>query len=146
MLSMQSCTSTIIQPTTIIPSTSHVSPTLDNSTLVYPVNPTLIVETLECVEKTIPPIIADIQPSQIMPGSEITITGTGGYIQDSCGGFNESARRFNLYLDNDSVGDLACYVNYCEVKIVLTDTIESGLHCLSTQKDICEFEFQVASK
>ena len=146
MLAMQSCTSTIIQSTAIIPSPSNVSPALDNSTQVYPVNPTLIVETPECVEKTIPPIIADIQPSQIMPGSEITITGTGGYIQDSCGRFNESARRFNLYLDNESVGDLECYANRCEIKIVLTDTIVLGLHCLSTQKDICEFEFQVASK
>ena len=146
MLVLQSCTSTLIQPTAIVTSPPHASSTLDHSTPVYPINPTLIVETPVCIEKTIPPIIADIQPSQIMSGSEITIIGTGGYIQDSCGGFNESASRFNLYLDNKTVGDLICYVNHCEVKIVLSDTITSGSHCLSTQKDICEFEFEVASK
>lgn len=146
MLAMQSCAPTIIQPTIIIPSPSHVLPTLDNSTQVSPVNPTLFVETAQCAEKTITPIITDIQPSQVSPGSEITIIGTGGYIQDSCGGFNESARTFKLYLDNESVGDLLCYVNHCEVKIDLADTIASGLHCLSTQKDICEFEFQVMPK
>jgi hypothetical protein len=146
MLSVQSCGQTIIQPTSFIPSPSHVSPTLDNSTQVSPVTPTLFVETPQCAKTTIPPRIANIQPSPIRPGSEITITGTGGYIQDSCGGINESARTFSLYLDNESVGDLLCYVNHCEVRFYLADTITSGLHCLSTQKDICEFEFQVMSK
>jgi len=138
MLAMQSCATTIIQPTTMITLSPHVAPALDNSTL--------FVETPQCAEKTILPTVTDLQPSQALPGSEITIIGKGGYIQDSCGGFNESARTFKLYLDNESVGDLLCYVNHCEVKIELADTIASGLHCLSTQKDFCEFEFQVVPK
>ena len=143
MLALQSCVSTLSQPTTIISSPSHISST---STQVYPVNPTLTVEPPECIEKTIPPKISDIQPSQTTSGSEITITGTGGYTQDSCSGYNESARTFKIFLDNKSFGDLVCYANHCEVKIVLSDTISLGLHCLSTQKDICEFEFQVSPK
>jgi hypothetical protein len=126
MLAMQSCAPTVTQPTIITPSP--------------------FVGTAQCTEKTIPPIITNIQPSQVPPGSETTVIGRGGYIQDSCGGFNESARTFKLYLDNESVGDLLCYVNHCEVKIDLASTIASGLHCLSTQKDICEFEFQVTPK
>jgi hypothetical protein len=122
------------------------SPALDHPTQVSPLTPTLLVETPSCTEKTILPRITDIQPSPITAGSEITITGTGGYIQDSCGGINESARSFKLYLDKELVGDLLCYVNHCETKINVAETISSGSHCLSTQKDICEFQFQVASK
>ena len=138
MLAMQACATTIIQPTTMITLSPHVSPALDHSTL--------FVGPPQCAEKTILPTVTDVQPSQPPPGSEITITGKGGYIQDSCGGFNESARTFKPYLDNEFVGDLLCYVNHCEVKIELADTIASGLHCLSPQNDICEFEFQVVPK
>jgi hypothetical protein len=141
VLALQSCASTIVKPTT-----SHVLPTLDNSTQVSTVNPAPFVKTLECTEKLAYPIIVDIQPSPALPGSEISITGTGGYTQDSCGGINESARSFKLYLDNENVGNLLCYVNHCETKINLAHSIAPGSHCLSSQKDICEFQFQVCSK
>lgn len=146
MLVLQSCVSTLIQPTAIITSSPHPSSSLDNSTQVYPTIPTLTVETSVCIEKTVSPTIAEIQPPQIVSGSEITIIGTGGYIQNSCGGINESARRFNLYLNNETVGDLICYANHCEAKIVLSGAITSGLHCLSTQQNFCEFEFEIATK
>jgi hypothetical protein len=142
-LAMQSCASTINQSSIPI-SPSRVSPSLNNSTQIPSVNLAPLVETPKCEEQTIPLKIAAIRPFQVMPGSEITIIGTGGYVQDSYHGFNESARTFQLYLDNKSVGELLCYVNHCEAKIILADTIASGLHCLSTQKDFCEFEFQVA--
>jgi hypothetical protein len=142
-LAMQSCASTINQSAIPI-SPSRVSPSLNNSTQIPSVNPVPLGETPECEEQTIPLKITAIKPSQIMPGDEITIIGVGGYVQDSCNGFNETARTFQLYLDNESVGDLLCYVNHCEAKTILADTIASGLHCLSTQKDSCEFEFQVA--
>jgi len=134
MLAMQSCASATLQPAAITASPSPSSPAPH------------AVDTPQCTEKTIPPTITDVQPSDGLPGSEITIIGTGGYIQDSCGGFNESARTFKLYLDNETVGDLLCYVNHCEAGIHLADTIVPGRHCLSTQKDACEFEFQVTSK
>jgi hypothetical protein len=102
-----------------------------------------LVETPACTEETVFPIITDVLPSPAQPGSEITITATGGYIQDSCGGINESARSFQLYLDDELVGDLSCYVNHCEAKINLQGSIESKLHCLSTQPGVCEFQFQV---
>jgi hypothetical protein len=121
-------------------------PIVDQPTQTPPLTSTLLVETPACTETTIPPRIAEIQPSPITPGSEITITGTGGYIQDSCGGINESARSFELYLDDEPVSDLSCYVNHCETKILLADTIEAGAHCLSVQKGVCEIEFQIVSE
>ena len=141
ILALQSCASLVIQPTA-----SPVLLTLDNLTQVFSMHPTPPVETPACTEKTVPPIIADVQPSPALPGSEITIIGTGGYIQDSCGGINESARSYKLYLDDELVGDLLCYVNRCETIITLAGSIASKSHCLSTQKGVCEFQLQVGSE
>ncbi len=127
------------------PSSPTVPPVLDNSTRVLSINPTPPVETPACTEKMVPPVITGIQPSPVLPGSEITIMGRGGFLQDSCGGFNESARSFNLYLDDEPVGDLQCYVNHCETKIKLSGSITVAEHCLSTRPHICEFRFQVSS-
>jgi hypothetical protein len=91
-------------------------------------------------------MITEIQPAQGVPGSEINVIGAGGYIRDSCGYYNESARTFHLYLDNELVGELLCYVNHCEGKTTLSIAIMPGTHCLSTKKDKCEFEFQVAAQ
>lgn len=141
ILALQSCASTVVQPIA-----SPVLPTLDNLTQASPMPPTPFVETPACTEKTLPPIITDVQPSPALPGSEITIIGTGGYTQDLCGGINESARSFKLYLDDELVGDLLCYINRCETKITLAGSIASKSHCLSTQKGVCEFQLQVGSE
>ena len=140
-LVLQSCASTVAQPTP-----SPVSLTFENSTPVFPTHPSPIGEKPACIEKLVFPIIAEVQPSPALPGSEITITGTGGHIQDSCGGFNESARSFRLYLDKELVGDLVCYANRCETKIKLASSIPAGVHCLSTQEELCEFQFRVSSE
>jgi hypothetical protein len=108
-----------------------------------PVTPTQSAKTPQCVETIIPPVITEIQPPQPLAGGEMTVMATGGYIQDSCGGVNESSRSFPLYLDNEPVTDLQCYINHCEAKIQLVETLTSGTHCLSTQKEGCELEFQV---
>lgn len=102
--------------------------------------------TPQCVETLIPTTITEIQPAQPSVGSEVTIMGSGGYIKDSCGGVNESARSFTLYLDAEPAGDFVCYVNHCELKLRLPDTLREGIHCLSTQKDACEHEFQVVKQ
>jgi hypothetical protein len=93
----------------------------------------------------VPPSISAVQPSPALPGSEITVTGRGGYIQDSCGGVNESARAFPLYLDNELAGELLCYVDHCETRIMLAASISLQEHCLSTQVDKCEFRFRVGA-
>jgi hypothetical protein len=134
-------TSTPKPSDTPIPPTPTDTPAPTNTPQLTP-----FVEPPSCTEKTVLPIIADVQPSPALPGSEITITGAGGYLQDSCGGINESARSFKLYLDNEPVGDLLCYVNRCETKINLAGSIVSKSYCLSTQKGVCEFQFQIGSE
>lgn len=103
-------------------------------------------ETPQCVETFVPPVITEIQPPQPLAGGEMTVMATGGYIQDSCGGVNESARSFPLFLDGEDVGNLICYINHCETKVELFGTLTLGTHCLSIQKDACEFEFQVVAQ
>ncbi len=109
---------------------------------ILPNDPAPVIEnSTECAERLIPPTVTDIQPAQPFAGNEMTVTGNGGFFQDSCGGVNESARTFTLYLDQEPVGDFACYVNHCELQFRLPDTLTAGAHCLSTQKDACEYEF-----
>ena len=98
-----------------------------------------------CEQSLVPPEIREIQPAEPIAGSEITIIGSGGYLQDTCGGFIEGARFFKVYLDRKPLGDLSCYINRCEAKATLPDTISSGIHCLSAEPDECQFEFQIAN-
>ncbi len=107
--------------------------------------PVVVTETPACLEQLVPPSIKDIIPTQGAPGSEIRVVGSGGYIRDTCGAYNESSRKFQLYLDKELAGELVCYVNHCEGKLTLSNATPLGSHCFSAQKDKCEFEFQVAA-
>ena len=102
-----------------------------------------VTATVPCAQELIAPQIIEIRPAQAVPGSEITVTGSGGYVRDSCGGYIEGAREFKLYLDNEPVSNLSCYVNHWEGKLVLQDTLSVGKHCLSVEMDKCQFEFQI---
>jgi hypothetical protein len=105
-----------------------------------------VTETVQCVQEFVPPQITEIQPSAPIPGSEINVIGSGGYVQDTCGGYNEGSRVFKMYLDNEPVGDLSCYVNHCEGKLTLPGTLFIGSHCISVQTNECQFEFQIVAK
>ena len=116
----------------------------------------VVTATVQCVEEVILPQVTEIQPSQIKPGSQITVIGSGGYVQDSCGGYKEGAQTFKLYLDDEPVpvGDLACYVNRCQGTVTLPATIPTGTHVLVLCERVtsgpspnnCEFEFQVTAE
>lgn len=103
----------------------------------------VITATSQCQQELIPPVIIEIQPAQPVPGSEIKVIGSGGYVRDSCGGYVEGSKVFQLYLDNEPLGDLSCYVNHCEAKVTLPSTASAGPHCLSTEIEQCQLEFQV---
>ncbi len=109
-------------------------------------DPSQSIPTSACVQQFVSPVITEIQPAQPLAGGEMAVIGSGGYVQDSCGGVNEFARSFSLYLDGDAVADLQCYVNHCQAKVELLSTLEAGRHCLSMQDDVCEFEFLVLAQ
>jgi len=107
--------------------------------------PSSATEELKCSKKFVPPKITEVQPGRGKPGSDIKVLGAGGYEQDTCGGYDESARDFGMYLDGEPVEALQCYINHCEAKLTLPSTITPGKHCLSLQKDACELEFVVSA-
>lgn len=108
--------------------------------------PPLLTATVPCEQELVSPQIVEIQPVEPTPGSEVRVIGRGGYIQDTCGGTIEGSKTFQLYLDDQPVGELSCYVNRCEEKLMLPDTLSVGSHCLSVEIGICQFEFQTAGK
>lgn len=105
-----------------------------------------VTATIQCEQTLVAPTLMEIQPAEPIAGSEIKVIGSGGYIQDTCGGYIEGAKEFKLYLDNELIGDLSCYVNHCEGKLTLPSTLTVGPHCLAVEAGACEFEFRVVTK
>lgn len=78
------------------------------------------------------PQLTGIEPEAARPGQAITITGSGGFVR--CGtAYNESARTFQLFLDDKAFGQIGCYVNHCEVELTLPDDLPPGEHTLSAE-------------
>ena len=132
-------------PASLAPTPATTSPDPALLTPAVSTQTPLVTETVQCPVELVPPTITEVQPAQGTPGSEMTVIGSGGYLRDACGGYIESARTFPLYLDNELAGELECYVNRCQGVIRLSNGITPGTHCLSTQEDVCEFEFQVVA-
>ena len=102
--------------------------------------------TAECLRAEIPPKITDVQPDEIKPRSVVTVIASGGFFQDNCGAYDESARLYKIYLDDEPIADLSCYVNHCEGKFVLPENTTAGVHCMGVQKGTCQVKFDVAAK
>ncbi len=53
------------------------------------------------------------------------LVGHGGAIR--CGNaYDESSRDFNVFLEEQPVGSLNCYVNHCEGEVHLPEDLEPG--------------------
>ena len=98
-----------------------------------------------CVEEEVFPKITEVQPAKITPGSELLLIASGGYLKDTCGGYNESARTYQVLLDDEPAGALMCYANHCEGKFRLPDRAGVGRHCLGVQKGTCQIELDVVA-
>ncbi len=97
----------------------------------------------QCAAVPVLPGITEISPARGVAGSPLKVLGSGGFTQDDCDAYNESAKTFPLYLDDAPVGELNCYVNHCEGTFTLDANTSAGTHCLAMKKGACEFEFQV---
>ncbi len=125
-----------VPPLSTLPEAS-AAPTL----AIFPGTP-----TPQCPWEEVLPKIDAIRPEQIKPGIEVTVTAYGGYFKDNCGGFNESARTYQIFFDDEPVGDLQCYVSYCEGKFVLSASVTAGRHCMGVQKGSCQTEVDVVGE
>lgn len=119
------------------------SPRADTATTV----PTLVAfqaaPPTACPQEEILPTIKELKPAEIKPGTEVTVVASGGYFRDTCGGVQESARTYKIYLDDEPAADMVCYVNHCEGKLQLPATISPGAHCLGVQKGTCQMKLDV---
>lgn len=92
--------------------------------------------TPEITRVTVYPSLSGIQPNDAAPGQEIKVQGSGGLIElrkpnGSAGGYIESARSFELFLDGQEVGSIQCYVNVCDGAFILPVDIHPGDHEIS---------------
>ncbi len=99
--------------------------------------------TAQCVQEEILPTITEIRPAQARPGSEVTVIASGGYLRDSCGGYHEGSRVYKIYVDDEPTAELSCYINHCEGKFTLSQSITAGLHCMGVQKGTCQIQLDV---
>src|SRR5262249_46089696 len=54
------------------------------------------------------------RPQPAASGAIVTVNAVGGYFSCGLSGVDESSHSFDLKLDGQPVGGLACYVNHCE--------------------------------
>jgi hypothetical protein len=108
--------------------------------------PTLAPTATECPWELIPPAFTQIEPNLVSPGEQFKLVSSGGYLRDSCGGINESVRSFDVYLDDQPIGEIMCYVNHCEGDFILPPDTQAGTHCISTRPGVCDLEIQVAMR
>ncbi len=79
------------------------------------------------------PRLTELQPPQAKAGSTVKVIGSGGYIRCGQGGYNESARNFQLYLDDKPIISLVCYVNHCENSFTIPVNTSAGTHVISVE-------------
>jgi hypothetical protein len=82
------------------------------------------------------PTLEQVDPSPAIIGQEVKIVGRGGYqeIETEAGiGYDESYRTFQLYLDDEAIGEIGCYVNRCEAELTLPSDVAPGQHVLSVE-------------
>jgi hypothetical protein len=87
------------------------------------------------------PVLDSVIPIPAEPGSTLQLAGHGGAIR--CGNaYDESSRDFDVYLDDERVGSINCYVNHCEGTIDLPQDLEKGTYILSIGPED-EYELEV---
>jgi hypothetical protein len=75
------------------------------------------------------PVIDQAVPMPASAGSQVEIAGHGGAIR--CGNsYDESSRDFDVFLGDELVGSLNCYVNHCEGVVTLPDDLAPGMSSL----------------
>lgn len=79
------------------------------------------------------PQLSEIQPPQSAPGSTVKVIGSGGYVRCGEAGYNESARSFQLFFNDQPAAEISCYVNHCETELTLPGDAPAGRHTISVE-------------
>jgi hypothetical protein len=87
----------------------------------------------EGMAELVMPQIMEVQPAQVAAGDEVILIGSGGYLSCGAGGYVESARSFQLYLDGEPIGPMSCFVNHCEATLDVPESTTPGKHVISVE-------------
>ena len=79
-----------------------------------------------------PSQLTTVAPQPASPGSQITVTGTGGYIKIT-GGYIEGSRQFHLYFDEQLIGTIWCMMNACRATARIPEDATPGEHKFSAE-------------
>ena len=83
------------------------------------------------------PTLAKIEPVEAAPGQCcVQVTAQSGHLRID-GGYDESARPFDLYFDGDGVGSIGCYVTLCDGTFTVPSDASPGDHQVCTQGGSC---------
>ena len=84
------------------------------------------------------PTLLRLSPVEVAPGGETEIEGSGGHIElrtadGSRVGYIESSTDFPLFLDNESIGAINCFVNTCRGTVTIPNGTLTGSHQISVE-------------
>ena len=78
------------------------------------------------------PTLESLTPSVAASGQQVVVIGHGGYVRVN-GGYDESARSFDLYFDGSRVGSIGCYVNRCEGRFTVPEDALPESHMITVE-------------
>ena len=78
------------------------------------------------------PTLESLTPSAAAPGQQVVVIGYGGYVRLN-GGYDESARSFDLYFDGSRVGSIGCYLNRCGGSFTVPEDALPESHMITTE-------------
>ena len=78
------------------------------------------------------PRLESLAPSAAAPGQQVVVIGQGGYFRVN-GGYDESARSFDLYFDGTRVGSRGCYVNRCGGSFIVPEDALPESHMITVE-------------
>ncbi len=92
----------------------------------------------EATSVPIPPSLFRLSPTEVAPGAEIELEGTGGHIElrtadGSRIGFIESAKSFPVFLDGQPIGSVICFVATCRGTVTIPEETPPGSHQISVE-------------
>ena len=92
----------------------------------------------EATQVPIAPSLLRLRPTEVVPGSEIELEGTGGHIElrtadGSRIGFIESSTSFPVFLADETIGSIKCFVNTCRGTVTIPQETLPGNHQISVE-------------
>lgn len=79
------------------------------------------------------PVLQPPPAEEALPGDEMPVLGSGGFLQFDDGSSNQSLRTFDLLFDGSPVGHLECANNVCGGELVVPNAAAAGIHTLTAE-------------